>query len=487
MTINSALHGAQGAVLLASQRAAVIADNIVGVETEGYRRRALEASVGPNGVILASLNRLTDQALSQEILGANARYVSAKVMQEYIDDLRALKGGNGSEAPMVEAVGDIMSSLAALINDPSDIGLSQNLISNVERMVGLLNAQSRALNELAERVDQDVGKTVQTARELTSSIEAIDREIVASKKGSSRILALYDQRAQLVSSLSEIISISTIPARNGGIAIYAGANVPLYDREARQIEVISLPSEFSGSHELRLKVDNVEIDRMGKHFETPEGRLPALLSLRNEILPRQLELLDAVAFALVDVFVDEPIGNKVVGRRVPGLVQGELAQASHGDMNRGIGNTLTLSPHTRNLSFVATLLRDGGVSDPDDHSLNHNPEGYSGFNVRFSQYLDSMRGQRQFRFGNEMSEKMSLEEFVIMSLAKVDEYSRLASLNLSDRSMRYDYLQHQSQSGFTVDLDQELTRLIKVEQSYQASVKLLTTLNTMFEELLRAA
>jgi flagellar hook-associated protein 1 FlgK len=131
------------------------------------------------------------------------------------------------------------------------------------------------------------------------------------------------------------------------------------------------------------------------------------------------------------------------------------------------------------------LLRDGGMSG--NPAYIYNAGGGAGFSDRLQQLLDRLDTQQAFDPATEAAPTETLARFASSSAAWLQQMRQNAS---DDADYQNALLQRSSEAlsnATGVNLDEEMTLLLELERSYQASSRLITTIDNMLGALLQAA
>ncbi len=132
-------------------------------------------------------------------------------------------------------------------------------------------------------------------------------------------------------------------------------------------------------------------------------------------------------------------------------------------------------------------LRDGGISNPGNPAYVYNSTGASGFSDRLNQLLDALDKQQSFDPSAGAGANASVSGFAASSVAWLQAERKSASDASDAKSTLLSRSTDALSSATGVNLDEEMTLLLDLERSYQASSKLITTIDNMYGALLAAA
>ena len=129
------------------------------------------------------------------------------------------------------------------------------------------------------------------------------------------------------------------------------------------------------------------------------------------------------------------------------------------------------------------LLRDGAISNPGNAAYVYNTDGGAGYSDRLRELADAFGQTIAFDGSASVSSSTDLISFSVGSTSWLQEQRRSAS---DDEGRSAAVLERASISlsrATGVNLDEEMTLMLDIERSYQASARLMSTIDSMFEAL----
>ena len=157
-------------------------------------------------------------------------------------------------------------------------------------------------------------------------------------------------------------------------------------------------------------------------------------------------------------------GQRLWGSRFGNLTSVRLAPAQGGDLSR---------------------LRDGGMAG--DPAYVYNSTGASAFVDRLNEYVADLATARSFDPALQLPPNATVSAFAASSASWLQEARKTAN----DDASYSDTLLQRSSDALSketgVSIDEEMTALLELERSYQASTRLITTIDSMMKTLLAVA
>jgi flagellar hook-associated protein 1 FlgK len=130
------------------------------------------------------------------------------------------------------------------------------------------------------------------------------------------------------------------------------------------------------------------------------------------------------------------------------------------------------------------LLRDGGIAG--DPAYVYNASGGSAFADRLNEYVNELSASRPFDSGAQLTTSAAVGGFASSSGAWLEEQRKFANDNASYADTVLQRSSDALSKDTGVNIDEEMTSLLELERSYQASTRLITTIDNMLKTLLSA-
>ena len=430
--------------------------NIANVNTPGFSRLSpnMVSVAGQSGrsagggVEIASIRRLSSDFQNQQLWRSHTEMNMYASAQQYLGALETLMDGDGSSISI--GLDQFFAALSELTVSPESMALRQQVISEAgnlgQRFNGLsgnINAQISALHEQREAMVTQVNG-------LLDNIGQLNKRIVEAKAVGEDTNALRDHRESLVGELSQFASIRTNEVPDGSVTLSLGNGQPLVaGTTASKLQVNRLAN---GEQQLSLSFGKSEFplaqDGLG-------GGLGGLHKVEHESLRPTLESLHEIADELA----------KAVNATLEGGfdLQGNPGTALFvydSDSITSVLNTTGISASQLGLSSAADEVGNNDVL-LELLELRSRPIALNGNLVTLNDAYAGMLGQ-------------------------VAGDSRENQAELRTATTVRDQAQAQRDSISAVNLDEEAVNLMTYQQAYQANMKVISTANQLFNDLMAA-
>ena len=232
MSLNGIAASALSTLQTNSTALGVVSDNVANLNTQGYARRVVQEQTLTtggqlSGVDIASIQRVADQFLNQEVLTAGGTSSQYDTQSAIFNQLNSLLGQPGDDSSLTTSLSNVFSALGQAALSPtasaSQVGVVnafQNLASNIANL-------SSSITGLQNQVDQQVTSTVSSANSLIQQIYNLNTQVQAAVAKGDTSTSLLDQRDLAVQNLSQIMGIRSVPTTNGGVQIFTDDGISL--------------------------------------------------------------------------------------------------------------------------------------------------------------------------------------------------------------------------------------------------------------------
>ncbi len=312
--------------------------------------------------------------------------------------------------------------------------------------------------------------------------------IVNSPPGAD-ITDLQDQRDNILQQLSSEIGITTIKRGNNDMAIFTDSGVTLFDKTARSVTFSSTASFSAATQGNAVYADGVPITAQGSFLATHTGRIAGLVNVRDNLAVTYQNQLDQIAAGLITDFQETDQSANPTQPAQAGLFTNgsDLTVPSTDTVDPGLASTIQVAASVNPSTGNPELLRDGGISSNGAAPYVYNPSpGQTGYTDRLNQLISNLSQQLTFDPSAGGGTQTSVTNYAAASAswlgAQVSQASTTASYSAAVQNTATTALSNST----GVNLDNELSKMLELEQSYQASAKLLTSVNTLYTSLFAA-
>lgn len=214
-----------------------IGNNVANAQTDGYSRRTTRLSeyrpgtnidVGYNsitggyGVRRDGVTRAWNAFAAAEVRSASANAATADAHANWLSSIESAMGTVGSD--IGSAMAGVFSAGTALAADPRSIPLRAQFLSAMEAVAAQFRQTGSALDRVAPAIGESAQIAVDTLNAGLAALNSTNRAIIVAGEGTGARAALEDERDAALASLSAIVGIDvTLDARGAATVSVAGA------------------------------------------------------------------------------------------------------------------------------------------------------------------------------------------------------------------------------------------------------------------------
>ncbi|MFN7009985.1 MAG: flagellar hook-associated protein FlgK [Allorhizobium sp.] len=484
MSLTSALNTAQAIFRNTGEQTSVISTNIANDGNANYVRRAPVVVNTIYGASTVSTERAQQMALLRQLTEANSASSAQDALLTGLTTLSNALGGNDYELSPSTYLAQLQNSLEAFAASPGEYTLAATVVTDAQDVAKSLNAASTTVQNLRTETDAEIVTQVAELNRLLAEFKDVNDAVVGAMAVGADASNALDSRDTLLKEISKIVGIDSSVRANGDMVLYTTDGTTLFETLPRSVtftRTLSYDATVTGN---AVYIDGVAVEPGEGGNTTAAGSLSALLQLRDEIAPTFQIQLDEVARGLVEAFAEsDPLG---VAADMPGLFTwAGGTMPTSGTVQPGLAATITVSN-----AVIATaggnpmLVRDGGINGA---TYDWNTGDNSGFTTLLMKYSDALDADRPFDASAELKTTMSIMNFASGSIGWLEELRSNATTASDNKVALYErsFQSYSSETG--VNLDEELSLLLDVEQSYKATAKLVSTIDEMLKAVLEMA
>ena len=486
MSLTSALSTAQTSLSNYATQTSVLSRNISNASDPNYSRRdavLTNSLIGAQGV---SVQRAQDMALFVRSIADKSTSSAQDALLNGLTNLKNILGGNDYETSPSALIATMRDTLATYAAKPGEATLAQTAIADAITVANGLQEASKAVQTVRYEADKEIGQQVNTLNELLARFETNNNKVFSGTQTGKDVSAELDERDALLKQISSIIGVTQITRSGNDMALYTSDGVTLFETVARPVE-FETSSGFSAALQgKQIFVDGVPLAAGQGANTTGRGSLQSLVQIRDDYAPAMQTHLDEIARVLVVSFAESDQSAIPVLPDEPGLFTWSGGSVPAGaTVVPGLASTITVNPALiQSLGGNPQLLRDGGINGA---AYSSNPTGATGYASLLDSYVLALDEPVAFDAAAGLSTSTSLMGFAAASIGWLELNRSDASSAAQSREASL-FRSVEALSNITgVSLDEEMSMLLELEQSYKASARLITAVDEMLKALLAVA
>lgn len=488
MSIQGAMNTALSSLTVLQQQTSLISNNIANASTPGYQQQdltqtELRGNGAGSGVVAGRVRCLANQVASSAANQAAGAQAYSQQMVSILTPYMRNLGQASDSTSLTGRLSALDTSLTSLSVTPND-GTTQNeVVNNAQALAETFQTLSGAVATGRQSADAGIADAVASvndaldrlARNETGRLLAI---------GEDRPTATYDtERNRLLGELSQNLPIKVHYNGREGISIATDQGTTLWDGRVHKLSFTATPSipatmrtTPDAAHGLTGGLSDVTVDGQ-KLAVSQSGSIAANLRLRDETLTGFSDQLDRLAGNLVASFqqADASVGDGQTGLFTDGGAALDTADSS---AVAGLASRIAVNPRVDpQQGGQAWRVRDG---------VQAATQGPAGNNNGILDMLDQLRGAASATAVAGLPAATSLGDAAAQVAGlQQSTLSTWDNLNTS-RTRQAEEAKAALTSATGVNIDEQLQRLLIVQQTYAASSQVIRAASSMMDSLLSA-
>lgn len=479
MSLSSALSTAQSILSNTSTQTSLISRNISNVGNPNYVRREGQLATNQWGAQIVNISRASNAVLYKNSLESLSASAGQTALLDGIDQIRALLGGNDYETSPSALIGAFRDSLQLFASLPGDTSAAQDAVAQAVTVADSIREQSLALQKLRLETDAEIGREVENLNKLLADFEKVNNEVIKATRTGRDASDWLDERERLLRGISEIVGITTVTRDSNDVAIYTKDGATLFETVPREVSFARTNGFDASITGNPILIDGVPLAAGSGGATTAQGSLAALLQVRDDAAPKMQAQLDEIARGLITAFAESDPSGVQPDR--PGLFTWSGgATLTSGTIEPGLASSLQVSNAYRTNPF---LLRDGGANGA---AYVHNTEGGSGFAELLNSLVGGIEEPMTFDVTADAGTEETLLGYAANSVGWLEALRQQAESSAETKEAAHFRNDQALSNASGVNIDEEMSKLLELEQSYQASARIIAAVDEMIDTLLGA-
>lgn len=209
----------------------VTAQNIANASTEGYVRRTARmeevavaggmlrtGDISLSGVRVGGIDRHADMFRQSEVRRTTSDLARATAE---LDGLESIESAV-EQAGIYDAIVELEAALQELSSDPTNPSLRAATLGAADTLARTFNIAASGLDAAGEGLRFEAAAAVDEANVISQELARVNMRLARAEEGSSEMATLLDQRDQLLERMSDIVDISTSFGPDGAVTVTTG-------------------------------------------------------------------------------------------------------------------------------------------------------------------------------------------------------------------------------------------------------------------------
>jgi flagellar hook-associated protein 1 FlgK len=484
MSLSTALSIAQSALLNTQRQTTIVSRNLSESANPDYSRRGTMLSTAANGTAIVDIRRSTNDVLFRQNLSALSAWSAQDTLLNGLNTLDIDVFGTDNANHPSRLIGNLQTALQTYSSSPSNTTVAENVIETAKQLARALNSGSDAIQMYRTNVDREIVTTVRDLNTLLADFKAANDEVVAGTKVNRDVNDALDQRDALLKKISELVPVTTIKRDGNDMMLTTTSGITLFETVPRQVTFTPTAGYAAGAPGNSIYIDGVPLPAGSGSNTTASGKLSALVQLREDVAGNMQAQLDEVARGLITAFAETD--PAAINPDLAGLFTwpGGPALPAAGTLENGLARVISINAaYNSSVGGNPQLLRDGGANGA---AYVHNASGGASYSNLLLSYDSKLGTPIAFDSAAGIAGTISVSTYSTESISWFSALRQDASRSADNKTALMMRTEEALSNITGVNIDEEMSLLLDLEHSYQASAKLVQTVDTMMAALLAA-
>lgn len=488
MSLSSALSTAQSIFNNSGTQSAVVSKNIANAQNPDYVRRSAVVVTGGNGAMIGDIVRSQNAPLLRQTIESSSVASGQRTLLNGLEEIKNLMGGNNNELSPAKLITAFRNDLDAFASTANDTGLGISVISSAQDLATGLNSAADKLQQIRKDADDQIKQNVDELNSLLSKLESVNNQVKNATASGADANDALDEREALVKQISEIVGVTSYIRENNDLVLYTSDGVTLFEAVPRKVTFQPTAAFDATTNGNGVYIDGVALKAGEAANTSAKGSLQALLQLRDTVAPTFQSQLDEIARGLITAFAETgptgaltPMTGLFTYKNSSGVQQ--TAIPASGAIVPGLASRIFVNPVVVPPAGTPDKLRDGGINGAA-YVVN---TGGSSYGDLLDKYNENLEAPMAFDAATEIADAPDLLSFASDSMGWLEQLRSTATTADESKTAMLTRTLDAYSSHTGVSLDEELSLLLDIEQSYKAGTKLMATVDEMMQALLDIA
>jgi flagellar hook-associated protein 1 FlgK len=456
--------------------------NIANVNTEGFSRQKVRqvtnAPIPAGGLVYGSgtrvtgINRIHDHHLEKRLRDQHSSHDFFKSRADKLGQVEDIFNEIDTEG-LNKVVNKLFNSFRELANQPENETIRSIVRENAKLVVKDFRRIKDTLREMGNQIGYEVRRGVEEINQLTRQISKYNKQIADLEGVNGETGDIRDKRDLAVKDLAKYFKLHTYSdEQNQFVVQVEGLGSLVSGPTIQELRANSAPRELS-SNGLDGQVEVFLANRPSYpvSLNIESGSFTAMFKSRNEDIKNLMDRIDELAFNVANSvnavhrrgYINKPVatdqnGNPLANDRITGInFFGDLTSVQ--DAADKIDISFEVKTDLNNLTTALAPNRPG--------------------DNRVAIAISKLQHEKMLADGTK-----TLEEHYLESIGQIGLAASKANLDYEQSEGILAQINSLKERVSGVSLDEEAANLVKFQQAYDASAKVLATADEMFRTVL---
>lgn len=485
MSLSTAFNIAQNTLLNTGRQTSVVSRNVQESTNADYTRRTAVLVSAPQGTRYVQVQRATNDLLFRQNLSALSSWSGQSALKDGLDQLELSVQGVDNGSSSASAIADLQQALQLYSATPSNRSLGQAAVEAARQVVASLNDGTDAIQSFRTETDKQISSAVNELNTLLGQFKEVNDLVINGTTAGRDVSDALDQRDTILKQIASYVPITSMVRGQNDMVLTTKDGATLFETVPRSVtfEPTNVFGAVTTGNSVYIDGMPVKLSAAGNTDVT--GRIAGLVQLRDSVATTMQAQLDEVARGLITTFRE----TDLTGGGAPdaaGLFTwtGAPAIPAAGTLVNGLAGAIKINPlFDTTTGGNPELLRDGGANGA---AYVANTSGVASYSAQILKYADRVDATMVFDTTAGAGSGVSLANYASNAVGWFEGVRKDAGTAATNKEALASRSAEALSNASGVNVDTEMSLLLDLEHSYQASSRMIKAVDDMFALLFQA-
>lgn len=482
MSLTRSLDVARSHLSSTAEYMQTVSRNVARANEPGATRKISQyVTAGYGGVYLAVTSRSEDQMLFAKALSSTSQAARDGEIVNALTQMNDAVGDPNDQSSPAALIQKLEDALQFYTSGAHDVSRQAAAMNAARDLATRLNTATQGTQKARQQADVDMADSVQKINDLLEQFKTVNDDVRRGTLAGRDVTDQLDLRDRIASQLSEQVGLRTEVREGNDMALILENGVVLFDKTARSVTFNATGAYDASVTGNALFVDGMPVTGPSAVVPLSTGRIAGLVKIRDVTGVQFQRQLDEIARGLIDTFSET--GPTGLSPQLAGLFTNGASTAvpAMGAASIGLAGRIKVN--------AAVDPQQGGNADRLRDGVNYvyNTGGGAGYTDRLNTLISEMSVTRAFDPAAGIDATASILQYGANTAGWLSAERQRAGDSYEYTSVMYERASDALSKATGVNVEEEYLVMLELERSYQASSKLIATVDKMFESLLAAA
>ncbi len=484
MSLSSALSIAQSSLKNTARQTSTVSRNILEAKNPDYNQRTAVLTGNTSGARTIEVQRAANEQLFRQNLQALSSFNGQSTLYNGMELLSLRVNGIDNSSSPATAIGKLQEALQLYSASPSNRNLAETTLDAARQVVRTLNNGTTAIQAFRSSADQEIATAVNELSNLLADLEKVNNAVVTGTRTGRDVSDALDQRDAIVKKIAEYVPVSTYTRADNDLVVAAKDGSMLFETVARKVSFTPSGVFSPGSVGGKVYIDGVAVPLGTGGNTDASGRIAGMIQLRDSVTVTMQGQLDEIARGLITAFAETSPGGVLPDAAGLFTWLGAPGVPAAGTVVTGLAGQIRLNATIdSSQGGNPELLRDGGANGA---GYVHNTGANAAYSNLLIAYGDRVTGPMAFDPATGIDTSASLNDYSTNAIGWLDAMRKEASAAATTKEALAVRTAEALSNDTGVNVDMEMSLLLDLEHSYEASARMLRAVDEMLAALLDA-